>query len=195
VASSRSTSSSRGVSRAAAAAASGPGRRPAGRGAEGRARTAASTRGGDPRIEPGAATGDGTDRGGELLGRAVLEDESVGPCLQRPPEHVVVVEGGQYQDADRLAEPAQLPGGVDAVQPGHPHVHQHDVGPVLPDRGDRFEAVGAFGDHDDVRFRPQYQVQAGADHRLVVGEHHPDVRRHARSRLAAVSGSRQETTH
>jgi hypothetical protein len=42
---------------------------------------------------------------------------------------------------------------------------------------DRFRAVACFGDHLDVFFAGEEDAEAGADHRLVVGDEHADGHR------------------
>ena len=66
--------------------------------------------------------------------------------------------------------PPRFPGRLDAVQPRHPDVHQHDVGPVLEHRRDRLLAVGGLGQHVDAG-RLQDQPEAAPYQRLIVGDH------------------------
>jgi hypothetical protein len=42
-----------------------------------------------------------------------------------------------------------------AVEHGHPDVHQHDVGPLLADRGDRLGPVRCLGDDLDALLLPR----------------------------------------
>jgi hypothetical protein len=64
------------------------------------------------------------------------------------------------------------PGGLQAVQGGHPDVHQHDVGAQPAGGGHRVQAVGGLADHLDAGGGEDHG-EAGADQRLVVGDHHP----------------------
>ena len=62
------------------------------------------------------------------------------------------------------------PGGLQAVQFGHPDVHEDHVGAGAPDRVDRLPAVGGLGDHVDA-VAGQDHPEAGPDQRLIIGDH------------------------
>ena len=66
------------------------------------------------------------------------------------------------------------PGRFDAVDAGHPDVHQDDVGPVPPDRGDRVEPVGRLAGQPEVVLALDQGAQAEADQILVVGDEDRD---------------------
>ena len=57
---------------------------------------------------------------------------------------------------------------LDAVDPRHAHVHQHDVGRELLGLRDRLFAVLGFGDHLDAVFGVQHDIQPAAEQRLVI---------------------------
>ena len=79
------------------------------------------------------------------------------------------------------------PGGLQPVHLRHPDVHQDDVGPGAPDRVDGLGAVGRLGDHVDA-VGGQDHPEAGADQRLVVGDHDAQRRGHgASSGISAVT--------
>ncbi len=63
------------------------------------------------------------------------------------------------------------------VELGHADVHQHDRRVEARGLLDGFDAVAGFGDDVDVGLAGEQQAEAGADHRLVVGDEHAD--RHA----------------
>jgi hypothetical protein len=87
----------------------------------------------------------------------------------------VDVERGQDDDAGDGGILAGEPRGRrDAVQARHPDVHQRDVRPQASRRGHGLDAVGGLAGHRDVGLGGQDEPEAGADHRLVVGEQHPD---------------------
>jgi len=69
----------------------------------------------------------------------MLEEETGSPGAQRVEDVLVDIEGGEHHYPGRTrSERSDPPGGLDAIQPGHPHVHQHHVraGPGdLADRG------------------------------------------------------------
>ncbi len=68
-------------------------------------------------------------------------------------------------------------GGVQAGHDGHRDVEQEHVGAEGSAQVDRRAAVGRLADHVDPGFGLGHQAQAGADHRLVVGDEHPDRHR------------------
>ena len=53
----------------------------------------------------------------------------------------------------------------------HADVHQHDVGRVLGRGRDRLLAGAGLGDDLDVAGGLEHGLEAGAHHRLVVGDH------------------------
>ena len=63
---------------------------------------------------------------------------------------------------------------AEAVEHGHLHVDQRDVGVVAVDRVEQLRAVADVGDHLDPAVGLQQHLQPGAQQRLVVGEHDPD---------------------
>ena len=117
---------------------------------------------------------DGAQRGDQLLRRIVLEDEAAGARLERLVDVLVEVEGGEDEDAGRRVGGEDVAGGLDAVELRHADVHEHhrraEAGGLL----DGLDAVGGFGDHVDVGLAREQQAEAGADHRLVVGDKDAD---------------------
>ncbi len=77
----------------------------------------------------------------------------------------------------------------DAVEHGHSHVHQHDVGPGRGDHLDGLGTVGCLTDHLQVVAVVEQAPEAGPHECLVVRQHHPD--RHAVSSTS--TGSRAAT--
>ena len=75
---------------------------------------------------------------------------------------------------DRSTE--QPAGGLQPVHDRHPHVHQHHVRVELAGGGHRLRAVGGVADHQQVRLGGEQRAEALPDHRLVVGDQHPDHR-------------------
>ena len=65
-------------------------------------------------------------------------------------------------------------GRLDAVDPGHPDVHQDDVGAQPAAQLDRLAAVGRLADDRDVVLALRIMPEAGPDERLVVGEQDAD---------------------
>ena len=67
---------------------------------------------------------------------------------------------------------------LDAAAAGQVHVEQHDVGPVLRDRGDRLVDVGGLGQHLDDADTGGLELGAhpAPEHRVVVDDDDPDQR-------------------
>ncbi|OLT26004.1 hypothetical protein BJF83_21730 [Nocardiopsis sp. CNR-923] len=69
------------------------------------------------------------DGGEDVFGRGAFEEEAGGAGAQGVPDVVVVVEGGDDDDAGWVLEGlGEGVGGLDAVEAGHAHVHEDDVG-------------------------------------------------------------------
>ena len=105
----------------------------------------------------------------------VLEQISGGPGLDRPDDVMVLVVGGEHDDADLRMLGGQAPDRRDAVEHRHAQVHEDDVGTVPADQGQRLPAVGGLGDHLQVRLGVEHAAQAVTDHRMVVGDEDPDA--------------------
>ena len=96
------------------------------------------------------------------------------------------------RDAARSGSAAICAGGLEPVQPGHPDVHEHDVGAGRADERDGLVAVRGLPDDLDVVLGIEQRTQPGPQQRLVVGQHDPDHcgapggrGRHARPAAAA----------
>ena len=73
------------------------------------------------------------------------------PAFMRVVEVLVEVEGGEHQHLSRRpARGEQLPGGGDAVEAGHPDVHQHHVRRAARGSGERLGAVRDLADDLEV---------------------------------------------
>ncbi|CAM5677084.1 hypothetical protein SANTM175S_00985 [Streptomyces antimycoticus] len=98
----------------------------------------------------------GCPRGSECSGATGAEHEVVG------------VEGGQHEHPWRRAPGEEFPGRAETVTAGHPHVHQHDVRPLLVHHGNRGVPVGRLRDDGRVRFAVDDQPQRHAHQLFVV---------------------------
>src|SRR5436190_1531209 len=95
-------------------------------------------------------------------------------------DHVFVdFEGREDQDLGRPVLGCQDPRRLDAVQPGHPHIHQDDVGPQATGLLDRVESIGGLSHELDVFLGPQRHLERRAHERLIVGNE--DADRHGSS--------------
>ena len=117
----------------------------------------------------------------ELLGLLVLQDEAAGAGAERLVDVLVEVEGREDQDPGLAVGREDLPGGLKAVQLGHPNVHEHDVGLKARSLMNGLVAVGGLGHDVDVVLAGEQHPEARAHHRLIVG--HEDADGHRR-RLA-----------
>ncbi len=126
------------------------------------------------RGDHGVAPVHGADRGEQLLGRGVLEQEAAGARLDRVERVLVQVEGGQHHDARGVRPAQQGAGGLDAVHLRHAHVHQHDVGARHGHRRHRLAPAPRLRHDRQVRLRVHEHGQPGADQRLVVHQGHAD---------------------
>lgn len=112
------------------------------------------------------------DSGDEFGGAHGLAQETVGARAQGGEDDVVLVESGQHDHPYLfgrvlLADPA---GGFDAVDAGHPDVHQDQVDGVVPEEGDGLECVGEIARDDKTRVEPEHCLDAGPDLFLVVDD-------------------------
>ena len=131
---------------------------------------------GHRRRQQGLAAGD-DPHGPDELGRLGVLDEEPGRAGSERLEHVLVeLERRQDEHADvgevgvggdrlRRSEP---------VEPGHPDVHQHDVGALGPDERQGRLAVAGLADDLDPLLAVEQDPEPGPDELLVVGEHDPD---------------------
>ena len=76
--------------------------------------------------EKRVAGGDRADRGDQLLGRIVLEDEAAGAGSERLVDVLVEVERREDQDPRAAVGGEDAPGRLEPVELGHPDVHQDD---------------------------------------------------------------------
>ena len=83
----------------------------------------------------------------ELPEGCALDDERRGAGFEHPLDGLLVVETRERDDAGLRAMRANLPRRLDAVEPGHPDVHEHDVGLELSRERNGGLAVGRFA-HD-----------------------------------------------
>jgi hypothetical protein len=120
-----------------------------------------------------------TDGLDQLLGCGALEEKPPGACLERSVNILIGVEGGDHYDGDRVADlwPGEEPGGLDAVDIGHPDVKQADVWAQRTSESIGFSSVGGLADDLDVGLAAEYCRQSGPDNALIVSEQ--DSNRHS----------------
>jgi hypothetical protein len=142
------------------------------------------------RRDQGVAVGCGPDAEQELLRAGVLQQESGGAGAQRVEDVFVDVEGGEHHHLGQ-AERDDPPGRLEAVHPGHPDVHEHDVRPRPGHLADRRDPVLGLADHFEVGLgldehadaRPHQRLSSAIRTRIVTGA--PAARRAPRTRRRA----------
>ena len=130
-----------------------------------------------PRGDDGVAVVDGADRGDEVLGRGVLEQETGRTGLDGAHDVAVGVEGGQDDDPPGDAAGHELAGGGQTVEPRHLHVEQENVDRVGGVTHEGVVAVDSPPDDLHIRLRPQQHGQPHGEQRLVIGQTQADHRR------------------
>jgi hypothetical protein len=102
--------------------------------------------------DQGVAVGRGPDPEQQFLGASMFQQEPGGPGVQRVEDILVEVEGGEHHDLGRARpECHDPPGGLDAVQAGHPDIHEHDIRARPGYLADRGHPVRGFAGHFQVR--------------------------------------------
>src|SRR6185437_10103503 len=112
----------------------------------------------------------------QVGGLGVLDQEAAGPGTDRLVDVLVGLEGGQddHLDPGQVVVGGDAAGGLQAVHPGHPDIHQHHVGALAEGQVDRLGPVGGLADDLEVVGGVNEHVESGADQRLVVGEQDAD---------------------
>src|SRR5699024_1256141 len=124
--------------------------------------------------EHGATSRQVVDGADHVVAAGVLEQEPVGPGLERRADVTVGVVGGQHQDPgagavvfaqgqDRLGSPTA----------GHAQVHQHHVGVGVGDNGQCLPTVCGDADDLDLGVGAEHRHQAVAHDRMIVDHHGP----------------------
>ena len=118
--------------------------------------------------------GGGLDGPGDLGDPGVLGQVAAGARLQRAEDRLIVSVGREDDDLGLGLGSADPPGRLDAVEPRHPQVHQHDMRAMPCGEGHGLLAVGGRGDGLDPRRDLQQRHQPFAHERLIVGDQDPD---------------------
>jgi hypothetical protein len=96
--------------------------------------------------------------------------------MERAEDVVVLLEGREDHDPRLRRRDEHLARGGDAVEVGHPHIHQHDVGRPGADGRDGGPAVRRLAHHLDARITLQDRSQPRPHEVVVVDEHDADRR-------------------
>ena len=126
--------------------------------------------------EQRVAPGDHPDRLEQLGWFGVLDQEAASPGAEGLVDVFVGLEGSQDDDLDpgQVLVGRDAPGGFQAVDAGHPDVHQDDVGALAAGEVHGLLAIRGLTDDVQVLGRVDQDAEPGADQRLVVGEQDPD---------------------
>ena len=145
---------------------------------------------GDARGQQGVAGRDDPDRVDQFGGLGALQQESAGARVQRRVHVLVQVERGQdeYPGSGVAVPRGDLPGGLDAVEFRHPHIHQHHVGPGPAGHRDRLRAGPGLADHGQAGGGVHDAAEPGPDQRLVIGDDNAQVHR-GRARGSPAGGA------
>jgi hypothetical protein len=95
--------------------------------ASGRSRSRSNQPGGGVRAEDGVSVGDRADRVDDALGWIGLDHEADGSRLKGVVDVFLDAVRGEHADPGSRSAGDEAAGGLDAVELGHPDVHQHDV--------------------------------------------------------------------
>ena len=114
-------------------------------------------------------------------GGSSLRTKPLAPALQRFIDVFVEVEGRQDQDSGCRVGGEDAASSLDAVELGHADVHQDDGWDKACGLLDSLDPVVRFCHHVDVGLVGEQHAEAGADHRLVVGDEDADAHRCALS--------------
>jgi hypothetical protein len=133
------------------------------------------------RGERALAGRDELDRSDDLARGRVLEQEAVGAGAQRPQHQLVAVEGGEHEHPRRARLRADERRGGDAVELGHPQVHEHDVGMMEVHLGEDLAAVRGLPHHLETVPGRQHHAQPRAHQCIVIHDEHADAAAHGAS--------------
>jgi len=112
----------------------------------------------------------------DLVRTRSLEQESRSSGPQGVKDVVIVVEGGEDEDARGVVDVGeQAAGCLDAINGGHADVHQHDIGAQAAHQGRDGRSGLGFADHRDVGLGVDDRPQTAADERFVVDEEDPQI--------------------
>ena len=110
----------------------------------------------------------------DVLGLSTLADESAGARAQGGHQVLVFFEGGedQHPGPGQSGVSTDRRGGFDAVEHGHPDVHQHHIRAQPRGEFDGLAAVEGFTDDGDPVLAGEDVGDGLADQRLVVDHEH-----------------------
>ena len=153
----------------------------------------------------------GGRRLGAALGKDACEPVEELPVVERLPHEevgpsaeglaLVVAEGAGGERTDRRRRPIgpQPANGLEAIHPGHPQVHEHDVGmPRGVDRQRGRSVGGGARLSESIVRQQQLRDELSVDGRIVDDEHLPPCRRDRQRRVqggGAGSRARSAPTH
>ena len=103
----------------------------------------------------------------------VFEQIAFGSRVQRPQDVAFIGVHAEDDNANALILPDDLRGCVQAVEQGHPDVHDDDVGMNIASQPYGFAALGGFAHHFHVRHAIKQKLQPRPDDPVVVRDQNP----------------------
>ena len=125
-------------------------------------------RGHERRVDVAVAAGHLLDGAHQRLVRSLLQDVALGAGFEAAREEAALAVGGEHQHGRLGHLRGDLAGGLEAVDAGHAHVHDDDVGAPPAGERDCGAAVGGLTDDADVVRAGQRQAQPLTYHLVVI---------------------------
>ena len=119
--------------------------------------------------EEGVAPPHRADRSDQVLVGLTLENVSGGARLERLEQIALVVVHGEHQHAGLGEVGADLASGLQAREPGHPHIEDAQVRALLQRLLECLHAVARLGDDLEVRLALEQELDSRSHDAVVVG--------------------------
>lgn len=114
------------------------------------------------------------DRGDQFVSRRALAEIQGCPGLLHRMGQVGLLMHRESNHADLRQLGGDPPGGLDAIDVWHRHIHQHDIGMRLLSQLDRFLTIARLAHHFDPLAFAEQVGQPPAENRMIVGQQNPD---------------------
>src|SRR5262245_40796981 len=128
----------------------------------------------DRRTQIRLAARHGQDAELQLSEVGIFEQVAGGACLERRERVLLAGVHGQDDHGGGGVLLDDATGRLEPVQPGHGDVHEDEPWPQLVDQLDDLVTVLGLADHFDAGDAGEERADAGADERMVVGQHDAD---------------------
>jgi hypothetical protein len=111
----------------------------------------------------------------QLFDVGLLHDVAAGAGAQGGEDLLVFHVPGEDEHLGLRGAAADLAGGLEAVEAGHHHVHEDDVGVELLDGVEGFAAVAGIADDFDFLLVLEEHAEGLAEHRVVIDDEDLDA--------------------